>query len=155
MNKFLKTVALTFSIIIVFTCAGCTCITDAIDSLPFFEDNTTIDDAVNDSREICYYVVQAQQDIKNRNSKNSVYGSDVLTENISYQDVIDKNDLKAQAETKRYNKTAYYIYWDLKREELFWSTDGKDDIRCADGTVEINHGDTIRVQRTTPVLDLK
>lgn len=155
MDKFIKCVALMFSIIIAFTCAGCTGITDAIDSLPFFEDNTTIDEALSDIGEIRYAIMQAQEDIRMKSPGNSIYGSNVLSENISYQDVIDKNDLQAEAETKRYNKTAYYLYWDLSSKELFWSTDGKDDIRCADGDMEINHGDTIRVQRTTPVLDLK
>lgn len=155
MKNFLKVIALMLSIVAVLSFAGCTGITEAIDSLPFFEDNTTIDEAVNDIREIRYYILQAQDDIKSNNSKNSVYGSAVLSENVSYQDVIDKNDLKTQAETKRYNKKAYYVYWDLRSKELFWSTDGKDDIRCADGTMEVNHGDIIKVERTTPVLDLK
>lgn len=148
-----KILVLFCSILMILSFTSCSAVTDLVDSMPFFEDNTTINEAVNDSQEIMRALILANEDLKTGNSAG-IYGDAALTKNVSFQDVIDKNNLKSQAETKRYNKVAYHLYWDYSLHAPFWSTDGEDDILNADGNSNVSHKDALRIQSTTPATDL-
>lgn len=152
MRSFRKILSLICVIVSLLSLSSCA-ITDAIDKLPFFEDNTTISEAILDSQSIMLALDEANVAMDTGNT--ALYGDKVFSESISFKDVIDKNDLKSAAETKRYKSTAYHLYWDNYSHSPFWSTDGSDDIRNADGEMNIEHKDTIRIINNTPVNELK
>ncbi|MEE0859054.1 MAG: hypothetical protein U0M12_06285 [Acutalibacteraceae bacterium] len=149
--KNVKSILALLCLVVAMTLSSCSA-TDFIDSLPFFEDNTTVSEAVQDSQKILSAIRSANADLKSRNT--TVYGDKILSEGISYKDVIDKNDLKSAAETKRYDGKAYHLYWDNNSKSPFWTTDGKDDIRNADGA-NITHEDSKRIVNNTPVNELQ
>lgn len=149
LRKMLSFVCVLIFLITLSSCA----ITDAIDKLPFFEDNTTIAEAIVDSQSIMVALNEANVAMETGNT--SVYGDKVLSESISFKDVIDKNNLKSAAETKRYKSTAYHLYWDNDSCSPFWSTDGSDDIRNADGDMNIVHKNSKRIINNTPANELK
>lgn len=149
--KNVKSILVLLCLMVAMTFSSCAA-TDFIDSLPIFEDNTTVNEAVQDSQKIFNAIRSANSDLKSKNTE--VYGDKILSEGISYSDVIDKNDLKSAAETKRYDGKAYHLYWDNKSHSPFWSTDGENDIRNADGT-NITHEDSKKIVNNTPVSELQ
>lgn len=152
MKRFRKVLSLVCVLVFLITLSSCA-ITDAIDKLPLFEDNTTISEAIEDSQSIMIALNEANVAMETGNT--SVYGDKVYSESISFKDVIDKNDLKSASETKRYKSTAYHLYWDNSSHSPFWSTDGSDDIRNADGEMNIVHKDSKRIINNTPANELK
>ena len=141
------------AIITVFSLSACSSAVDEIEKLTIPEDNTSIREASQDTADIMAAIRDAQEAVQKRDT--SVYGNRALSDGISYQNVINANDLKSAAETKRYKDVIYHAYWDKDKNSLFWSSDGSDDLLNADGDFNIEHKNTMRLLNTTPINELK
>ncbi len=129
---------------------GCS-VVDGIERIMISEDNTSILQTVEDTNNIMEALNEAKEAMKTSNTK--VFGNKALT-GLSYKDVIETKDLKTEAQTKRYKDVIYHAYWDTERQQIFWSSDGTDDLMNADGNFYIVHEHSERIVNTMRVEDM-
>ncbi len=131
--------------------SGCSAV-DGIERIMISEDNTSVKQTVEDTNNIMQALKEANTAMKNLDTK--VFGQKVLSEGLSYKDVIEAKDLKEAAQTKRYKDVIYHAYWDKDGKGLFWSSDGLDDLRNADGNFHVTHKNSKRIINSTPANEL-
>lgn len=130
---------------------GCNSVTDGLNAIAT---NTTVDEAMQDLADVNGAIARAN--IMLQTGDDSVYGELVLSGAISFEDVVEKNKLDEQVETKRIDGVSYDLYWDNLTNYPFWSTDGSDDIRNSqEGTIEIKHRDSVQIKDKMNITELK
>lgn len=150
MKTKIKSILAVMCVVIVFTLCGCSDVTEGFEALTT---NTTVDEAMTDVAEINSAIVTAKTMVQNKDT--SLYGDIVISDSVSFEDVVEKNDLDEQAKTKRIDGVSYYLYWDNTTRYPFWSTDGTDDIRNSqEGTAAITHGDSTQIKDKTNITSL-
>ncbi|MCI6007479.1 hypothetical protein ACTQ3M_02850 [Oscillospiraceae bacterium LCP25S3_E10] len=146
MKKISKMCAVLVCMLMVVMLTSCS---DTIDILNGLATNTTVDEAMADLSTINKCINEAHTMVANKDTTK--YGTKVYEDGIGLEDIIDKCDIKDEAENKRIDGVIYKLYWDTSSHYPFWSTDGTDDIRNTNEGTNIQHSSSFEITGKTNV----
>lgn len=142
--------------IVAFLFSSCNILSDIenLKSLESLGTNTTVEEAMSDITSINYAITEAKRMVSKHD--DTKYAEKVYEDCVSYEDVINKNDLQEKAKNKMIGGVTYRLYWDTHLHYPFWSTDGVDDIRNSDESTQLfQHESSIEMTNKTNINQCK
>lgn len=140
-------------VLIMFTFSSCS-VLEGMEAAKELGTNTTVNDAMDDLILINNAVSEANQMIAKHDSGK--YGEKVYEDGISFEDVINENNLQDNAGIKMIDFVVYRLYWDTTTHYPFWSTNGVDDIRNSNENVQtVEHESSIEITNKTNINKFK